>query len=85
MIRVIVVYDIQNDRRRTKVCDTCLDYGLDRQQYSVFTGLLKARQLHALTKELTQMAGDTGHIVIFPVASDEWDKRVEIGSPLHVA
>jgi len=83
MIRILVVYDIQNDRSRTKVCDICLDYGLDRQQYSVFTGLLKTRQLHALKKELTKAAGEMGYVVVFPVASDDWDKRLEIGRPLH--
>lgn len=85
MMRILVIYDIQNDRCRNKVCDTCLDYGLDRQQYSVFTGRLKARQIHALAKELRHQAGETGYVVIIPIASDNWERRIEVGSPLHAA
>lgn len=85
MIRILVIYDIQNDRCRTKVCEVCLDYGLDRQQYSVFSGLLKKRQAHALQKELLEHAGETGYVVMVPISSDDWDKRIEIGRPLHVS
>lgn len=84
MIRVLVIYDIQKDRARTKVAETCQDYGLDRQQYSVFTGELKTRQIHALRKELMKLAEEDAYIVIIAIAADDWDKRVEIGSPLHV-
>lgn len=84
MFRVVIVYDIHDDRCRTKVCDACLDYGLDRHQYSVFTGQLKKRQIHALKKELVQLTRETGYVVVIPVAADDWDRRLEIGSPIHV-
>jgi len=32
----IVIYDIVDDGLRSKVADTCLDYGLARIQYSAF-------------------------------------------------
>ena len=34
----LLVYDISDDRIRTKIADACLDYGLDRFQYSAFYG-----------------------------------------------
>jgi CRISPR-associated protein Cas2 len=48
MLRVVVTYDISSDKLRKRVSDCCLDYGLDRQQYSVFTGLLKPIHVRAL-------------------------------------
>jgi len=83
MIRIVVLYDMSNDRCRTKVADICLDYGLDRDQYSVFVGQLKARQIRALSKELRQQAKDDAYILILPISADDWDKRIELGSPIH--
>jgi CRISPR-associated protein Cas2 len=78
MLRVIVTYDISNDKLRKKVSDSCLDYGLDRSQFSVFTGRLKAIHIRALSKRLNGMV-KSGHVLIIPVAADDWEKRVEIG------
>ena len=48
---VVVVYDISNDRRRTKLHNTLLDHG-SPVQYSVFECLLDAKEL-ALMKKAT--------------------------------
>ena len=45
----IVVYDIPSDRLRATIAQTLIDYGLERIQYSVFTGNLTTN----LTEELT--------------------------------
>ncbi|NJL05964.1 MAG: CRISPR-associated endonuclease Cas2, partial [Chloroflexaceae bacterium] len=39
-MRVLVLYDISDDRARQRVADACLDYGLERVQFSVFVGAL---------------------------------------------
>lgn len=78
MLRVVVTYDISADKARRQVSECCLDYGLDRQQYSVFSGLLKPVQMRALVKALRPFV-QQGHVMIIPIASDDWDKRVEIG------
>ncbi|MCS6926895.1 MAG: CRISPR-associated endonuclease Cas2, partial [Candidatus Binatia bacterium] len=38
--RTIVLYDIRDDRLRMRVSEACLDYGLERIQYSAFRGQL---------------------------------------------
>jgi hypothetical protein len=38
----LLIYDIPDDRARQKVADACLDYGLERIQYSAFLGELTA-------------------------------------------
>ena len=37
-MRCPLIYDIAHDGVRTKVADACLDYGLQRIQYSAFFG-----------------------------------------------
>ena len=78
MLRVLVTYDITDDKKRKKISDYCLDYGLDRQQYSVFTGLLKPIHIRALAKALSQHV-DEGQVLIIPIAADDWEKRIELG------
>jgi CRISPR-associated protein Cas2 len=83
MLNLIVTYDITSDKARKKVSECCLDYGLDRQQYSVFCGRLKPTQIRALAKALGPLLSD-GHVMIVPVAADDWDKRIELGeTPDH--
>lgn len=81
MIRVMVIYDISDDKARKKISDTCLDYGLDRWQYSMFTGLLKPTHVRELSKVLRPLTHD-GYLILLPVASDDWDRRIELGAAL---
>jgi len=78
MVRVLVIYDISNDRVRLKVSEACLDYGLDRAQFSVFTGMLKTTHIRQLAKELRRLAGD-GQVMILPIGAEDWERRVVIG------
>lgn len=82
MLRVLVTYDITNDKTRKKVSDYCLDYGLDRTQFSVFSGLLKPTQIRALAKALKVLVKE-GHVLIIPISVDDWEKRFEIGEALN--
>lgn len=84
MQHILVFYDVQQDRTRNKVIETCLDYGLDRLQYSVFVGQLKTRQLHALGRELNALVTAGCHVFIIPIAANNWEKHLELGAPLHV-
>ena len=81
MLNLIVTYDITSDKSRKKISECCLDYGLDRQQYSVFCGRLKPTQIRALSKALEPLLKE-GHVMIVAVACDDWDKRIEIGKVL---
>lgn len=78
MIHVVVIYDIANDKTRKKVSDLCLDYGLDRHQYSVFTGLLKPTHFRELAR-LLRPHTDEGQITLIPVSADDWKRRIELG------
>jgi CRISPR-associated protein Cas2 len=77
MLRVMVVYDLSNDKDRRKTSELCLDYGLDRQQFSVFSGVLKPIHIRELGKKLRHYA-KSGNIMIVPIASDDWERRTEL-------
>jgi CRISPR-associated protein Cas2 len=76
---VLLLYDISDDKARGKVADACLDYGLDRLQYSVFVGHLSRNhqeELLFVIEELLLECG--GHIQLIPVCEKDWQKRLEI-------
>lgn len=72
----LVVYDIPDDRKRTKIADTCLDYGLDRIQYSAFLGWLLPSQQDELFLKLKKLLGKKeGNIQMFFLSPEDWRKR----------
>jgi len=44
----LICYDIEQDRKRKKIADKLIEYGLERIQYSVFAGCLKEHLLQKL-------------------------------------
>ncbi|WHZ15639.1 MAG: hypothetical protein OJF52_002484 [Nitrospira sp.] len=73
----LVVYDIVNDRVRQRISDACLDFGLERFQFSAFSGRLDATRRRELFLRLKELLGSTtGRILIQPISSDDLDKRL---------
>jgi CRISPR-associated protein Cas2 len=72
----LVVYDISDDGKRTKVADVCLDYGLDRIQYSAFLGNLSANHQDELMLKVAKVLGHkAGNIQLFPLCARDWAGR----------
>ena len=72
----LLVYDIPDDRKRTKIADACLDYGLDRVQFSAFLGWLLPTQQEELFLKIKKILGKKhGNIQLFPICADDWKKR----------
>lgn len=75
-MRCLLFYDITNDRIRGKVADSCLDYGMDRVQYSVFAGDLSRNLQEELFLKVTGLLGDEeGHIMLLPLCQKDWGAR----------
>ena len=53
----LLIYDIPDDRARQKIADACLDYGLQRIQYSAFMGELTRTHQRALFVEIKKRLG----------------------------
>ncbi|MBD3306311.1 CRISPR-associated endonuclease Cas2 [candidate division KSB3 bacterium] len=78
-MKCLLVYDIPNDNIRTKIADYCLDYGLDRIQYSAFIGDLARTHQEELMLRVEQRLGErVGKIQLFPICKSDWRQRIEI-------
>jgi len=70
------VYDISHDGTRTRIADICLDYGLDRIQYSAFLGtLMRTHQEELMLKIKRQLGKREGNIRLFPICGKDWTQR----------
>lgn len=75
---VWVVYDIADDRARTKVARFCLNKGLYRVQKSVFLGTLNGNERDTLALECEEAIDlNVDSVYIFPM-DDASFKRVKL-------
>ncbi len=75
-MQTLLIYDIPDDRARTKVADVCLDYGLQRIQYSAFIGeLSRTYQEELLLKIKKKLGRKPGNVQLFPLDEQTWAKR----------
>lgn len=71
----LVVYDIEKDRLRNKVSETCLDYGLERIQYSVFCGYLTRNLTEELFYKLkSYLNNENGRLLIINLCKNDEEK-----------
>ena len=76
-MQCLLIYDIPDDRARTKVADLCLDYGLDRLQYSAFGGQLnRSQQEELLLKIRKKMGKRAGNVQVIPICASDWQARL---------
>jgi len=78
-MQVVVVYDIPSNRIRTKIADICADYGLERIQYSAFSGdLRRVHQEEMVAKMRKRLGKQAGKIQLFPCCEKDWRARIEV-------
>ena len=78
-MKCLLVYDIPNDRIRTKIATICLDYGLARIQYSAFLGELSHNRQEEVMQKLKRKLGkQEGNIQLFPICERDLRLRREI-------
>ena len=71
-VSLVLIYDIEDDRLRTRASDLCLDYGLERIQYSAFFGKLNRNRRQELALRLRDEMGDeSARIRMIPVCEDD--------------
>ena len=75
-MRCLLIYDITHDGIRTKVADACLDYGLERIQYSAFFGELSHIHQRELLFKIKRRIGKHGaNVQLFPLDEKSWSSR----------
>ena len=76
-MKCLLLYDIPDDKIRLKIANFCLDYGLDRIQYSAFLGDLSSNHQEELMLKLGRRLGKApGRIDLFPICQEAWRKRM---------
>ena len=70
-VSVLVMYDIESDRVRTRLANACLDYGLDRVQFSAFLGKINRNRRQELTLRIQAEVGDErARVRVIPITED---------------
>lgn len=78
-MQILLIYDIPDTKVRTKVADICQDYGLERIQYSAFTGdLRRVHQEEMLEKMRKRLGKKPGKIHLVPCCEKDWQARLVI-------
>ena len=71
-VSLILIYDIEDDKLRTQAADICLNYGLERIQFSAFFGKLNRNRRQELSLRLQRELGSkSGRIRIIPVCEQD--------------
>lgn len=78
-MRVLLIYDIVHDGTRTKIADLCLDYGLDRVQYSAFEGDLRRTHQEELMLKIKKIMGKReGDVRLIPICEKDWLAQLSV-------
>ena len=78
-MQIVLVYDIPSNRIRAKIADICADYGLERIQYSAFSGdLRRVHQEEMIAKMRKRLGKQAGKIQLFPCCEKDWRARIEV-------
>lgn len=80
-MQTLVIYDIPEDRARSRVSEACKDYGLKRIQWSAFQGDLNHNRRQELRYRLSRILQEDesqGNIQLFPICDKDIRLRVEL-------
>lgn len=71
-VSLVLIYDIEDDRLRTRVSDICMDYGLERIQFSAFFGKLNRNRRQELALRVQNELGEeNARVRIIPVCEQD--------------
>jgi CRISPR-associated protein Cas2 len=81
MVKVLVVYDIDDDAKRAKLADRLKGLGLSRIQRSAFAGNLDSQRLKDLYRLCERFATDPRDVIhVFLLCGYDWSRRKAFGS-----
>lgn len=76
IMRYLLIYDISHDSTRVKVADACLDYGLERIQFSAFQGELNHTHQRELWQKIKRRVGKhAANVHLYPLDHKCWSNR----------
>ncbi len=82
---VIVIYDIQDNKKRSRAQTICKDFGLRSVQYSVFCGSLTIPKINELFARLVRYVGkESSHIWVIQLERQLFSRILVHGEPLSI-
>jgi CRISPR-associated protein Cas2 len=89
MLLLWVIYDISDNRIRTRTSEVCKDHGLFRVQKSVFFGELDFNGITVLLCEIKNIVDDEDKkeedsFLILPVCRSCIQKKIEVGRKIDL-
>ena len=77
-VLVWIIYDIVDDKVRTRLAKECKRYGLERVQKSAFLGKLKTNRFDELAEKcLSLIDEEEDSVYLFPFCQDDF-KRIKV-------
>ena len=71
-VSIVLIYDIEDDRLRTRTSEICLDYGLERIQFSAFFGKLNRNRRQELALRIQrELDRESARVYIYPICADD--------------
>jgi len=71
-VSLVLIYDIEDDALRTRTSEICLNYGLERIQFSAFFGKLNRNRRQELALRIQrEVEGESARVRIYPICEDD--------------
>ena len=81
-----ILYDIKNDKARTRTAKYCKQAGLYRVQYSTFLGNIDAQQRDSLSLQIeNEIDTERDKVYILPMSRDELKQTILLGQAFDKA
>ena len=74
----LIIYDIREPKRLSKIAKEMLNYGI-RVQKSVFETEADTKTLERLRKNVKSIMEEEDYVVFFSVCERDWQKRMKYG------
>jgi CRISPR-associated protein Cas2 len=79
-VLVWIIYDIVDDKIRSKVAKICKQYGLQRVQYSVFLGKLEMNRFDEIAEVILDLIDEeVDRVYVFPFSQNNFRKIKVLG------
>ncbi|PWU05828.1 MAG: CRISPR-associated endonuclease Cas2 [Terriglobia bacterium] len=71
-VSIVLIYDIEDDRLRTRTSEICLNYGLERIQFSAFFGRLNRNRRQELALRIQrEVENESARVHIYPICEND--------------
>ncbi|ABP95310.1 MULTISPECIES: CRISPR-associated endonuclease Cas2 [Metallosphaera] len=79
-MRVLVVYDVSDNGKRTRLANELKRYGLSRIQRSAFQGNLDSQRMKNMVRSIAHLIDPSTDIIhVIPMGLRDWEERIVIG------